>query len=144
MSASEDGRTATSRRWRYVVGGAVIVSAIVYIILSSTQGTAVYALTIHELKAKCPAIYGQGVRVGGTIEGRSIVWDADDLILRFNLVDGGEILPVAYKGIQPDTFRDGAPALVEGKYQSNGVFEAGKLLLTCPSKYEAAPTQPEQ
>ena len=137
---AENCRKPASKTWRFFIGGAVIVLLIVYLILSSTQGTAVYALTISELKARSPTIYGQGVRVGGTVDGKSIVWDAKELVLRFNLMDGEETLPVTYKGVRPDMFRDGAQALVEGKYQRSGIFEATKLLLKCPSKYEAAAT----
>jgi cytochrome c-type biogenesis protein CcmE len=59
------------------------------------------------------------------------------MVLQFELVDGEETLPVTYAGIQPDAFRDGAQALVEGRYLESGVFEASQLLFECPSKYEA-------
>ncbi|MBC7262502.1 MAG: cytochrome c maturation protein CcmE [Chloroflexi bacterium] len=127
-------------KWHLLIGGAVIALVIVYVILSTLQDTAIYALTISELKAQSPAIYTQNVRVGGTVDGNSIAWDAGTLTLQFNLVDGDEVLPVIYKGTRPDMFRDGAEALVEGRYQRNGIFEATKLLLKCPAKYEAAAT----
>ncbi len=130
-----------SRRWRWIGSAAVIVLVIVYLIASSARGAAVYALTIHELKARGSSVYGEGVRVGGTIDGQSIAWDTQSQILRFSLVDGEESLAVVYQGLRPDMFRDGAQALVEGKYQDIGVFAASKLLLKCPSKYEAAATQ---
>jgi cytochrome c-type biogenesis protein CcmE len=119
----------------------VIVVVLAYVILSSTQGSAVYALTIQELKGRGSAIYGRGVRVGGTVDGNSIIYDASQVLLKFELVDGEDTLPVTYKGARPDMFRDGAQALVEGKYGPGGTFEATKLLLKCPSKYEAAATQ---
>jgi cytochrome c-type biogenesis protein CcmE len=124
-------------RWRWIIGGAVIVVVIVYLVLSGAQGVAVYAMTIQELKSQCPAIYGRGVRVGGIVDGDSIMWNADEMTLQFNLVDGDENLSVTYAGIQPDAFRDGAQALVEGRYRESGVFEASQLLFECPSKYEA-------
>ncbi len=139
--AIENRPVQSSRKWRMLIGGAVIVLAIVYLILSSTRGAVVYALTIHELKARGPSIHGQGVRVGGMVDGRSISWDPRESLLKFTLVDGQEILSVIYKGPQPDMFRDGAQALVEGKYQRVGIFEATKLLLKCPSKYQAAATR---
>jgi cytochrome c-type biogenesis protein CcmE len=125
------------RSWRWIIGAAVIVVVILYVVLSGAQGVAVYAMTIAELKSQRPAIYGRGVRVGGIVEGSSILWDVDDMVLQFELVDGEETLPVTYAGIQPDAFRDGAQALVEGRYLESGVFEASQLLFECPSKYEA-------
>jgi len=138
--AAEERPIPKPRRWRFVAGGVTVALVIAWLILSSTQETAVYALTISELKAQCPAIYGQGARVGGTVDGRTISWNARDLLLEFNLVDEDEILPVTYKGARPDMFRDGAQAVVEGQFQPSGLFEATKLLLKCPSKYEAEAT----
>lgn len=134
------GPVPNSRRWRLLLGGAAVVLAIAYLILSSTHGATVYALTIHELKSRGQAAYDQGVRVGGTVDGQSIRWDDERMLLNFSLVDGADSLPVHYQGSQPDMFRDGAEALVEGRLLSTGVFEAKKLLLKCPSKYEAAAT----
>lgn len=138
---TQDQIVSHSKRWRWLGGGAIIVLAIAYLIASSARGAAVYALTIHELKARGSSAYGEGVRVGGTIDGQSIAWDIQNQVLRFSLVDGEESLAVVYQGLRPDMFRDGAQALVEGKYQDTGVFAASKLLLKCPSKYEAAATQ---
>jgi cytochrome c-type biogenesis protein CcmE len=134
---SQDRAPQNRRSWRWIIGGAVIVVVILYLVLSSTQGTTVYAMTIQELRSQRPAIYGRGVRVGGTIDGDSVLWDADEMTLHFELVDGKETLPVTYAGMQPDAFRAGAQALVEGRYRESGVFEANQLLFECPSKYEA-------
>jgi len=134
-------RPAPKRRWRFVLAAIVIVAVLAYLILSSTQGSAVYALTIGELKGRGSAIYGRGVRVGGTVVANSITYDASQVLLQFVLVDSGDILHVAYKGARPDMLRDSAEVFVEGKYQPDGTFAAAKLLLKCPSKYEAAATQ---
>jgi cytochrome c-type biogenesis protein CcmE len=123
------------------LGAAVILAALIYLIISSTQGSVVYAMTLQELKGRGSSVYGQGVRVGGNVDGGSIAFDANDLTLRFTLLDGDMTLPVEYKGAQPDMFRDEAQVLVEGKYGEDGLFRATKLLLKCPSKYEAAATR---
>jgi cytochrome c-type biogenesis protein CcmE len=134
---TSEGHAGPNRSWRWITGGAIIVVVILYLVLSGAQGGAVYAMTIQELKSQRPAIYGRGVRVGGIVDGDSIAWNADEMTLQFNLVDGEEALPVTHAGIQPDAFRDGAQALVEGRYRETGVFEASRLLFECPSKYEA-------
>lgn len=132
--------SAQKRQLLLLTGGLVIALAVGYLVISSLRSPSVYALTISELKARSAVLYAQQVRVGGTVDGNSIVWDASTFTLQFNLVDGEEVLPVIYKGSRPDMFRDGAQALVEGRYQLDGVFEAHKLLLKCPTKYEAAAT----
>lgn len=130
-----------AKRLRLYLGAAVILVMLAYLIISSTRGSVVYAMTLQELRDRGSSVYGQGVRVGGNVDGDSIAFNAHDLTLRFTLYDGGLTLPVEYKGTQPDMFRDEAQVLVEGKYGEDGLFRATKLLLKCPSKYEAAATQ---
>ena len=59
------------------------------------------------------------------------------------LVEQGKGLPVSYVGTDPlpDTFKDGAQCLVEGKVQPDGRFVAETVQAKCASKYEAAPGQ---
>lgn len=129
------------KRLRLYLGAAVILAVLVYLIISSTRGSAVYAMTIQELRDRGSSVYGLGLRVGGNLDGDSITFNANDLTLRFTIYDGDGTLPVEYKGTQPDMFRDDAQVLVEGKYGEDGLFRATKLLLKCPSKYEAAATK---
>ena len=44
----------------------------------------------------------------------------------------------------PDTFRDRAQALCDGRLRSDGVFEAKKIQAKCASKYEVDPTKGAQ
>ena len=59
------------------------------------------------------------------------------------LVQDKTKLTVAYTGSDPlpDTFRDGAQALADGKLDPNGVFHAARIQAKCASKYEAKPGQ---
>jgi Cytochrome c-type biogenesis protein CcmE len=52
-------------------------------------------------------------------------------------------MKVVYSGMEPlpDTFRDGAQALADGKLGPDGVFQASKIQAKCASKYEAKPVQ---
>ena len=61
--------------------------------------------------------------------------------MTFRLKQESQILNVRYDGIEPlpDTFRDGAQALAEGKMGPDGVFHAAKIQAKCASKYEAKP-----
>ena len=61
--------------------------------------------------------------------------------LEFQLVEEGRMIPVVYSGTEapPDTFKDNAQALAEGKYGKDGVFRATNIQAKCASKY--APKQ---
>ena len=123
---------------KLLIGGLVIIVAIGYLVISSIGGASSYYITVGELKAKGPEIYGKTVRVAGTVIGDTIEWDPENLVLRFEIADESGRLPVVYHGPRPDMLRDGASAVVEGKYTPEGVFMANPkgLLLKCPSKYE--------
>ena len=64
--------------------------------------------------------------------------------LEFLLVEQDRTLPVVYSGSEapPDTFKDNAQALAEGKFGRDGVFRATNIQAKCASKY--APKQPGQ
>jgi len=127
---------------KFIIGGIVIVVAIGWLIFSSIGGSSSYYLTVAELRAEGPSERVR--RVSGTIVGESIDWNPRELVLKFEIEDTSGQLPVIYHGPRPDMFRDGAQAVIEGKYGMDGVFRAGNLLLKCPSKYEEAATATAQ
>jgi cytochrome c-type biogenesis protein CcmE len=131
-------RTATNSllaggRLKFFVGGAIIVVVLSWLIFSNIQGASAPYLTVEQLLAQEPS--ERLVRVSGLVVGDTIDWDAQHLVLRFQVADEGGSIPVIYEGVRPDMFRDGAQVVVEGKQSSSGVFEAKTLLLKCPSKY---------
>ena len=136
QAQSHAGSKTANKRVKFIIGGAVIALAIIYLIFTATQSTASYFLTVEELHDKGSAIYGRNVRVSGKVVGDSIDFNSRDLILRFEIVgeDGGT-LPVVFNGPKPDQMRHDAEAIIEGKYDGNE-FTAQELLLKCPSRYE--------
>lgn len=128
--------SAANKRVKFVIGGAVIALAIIYLIFTATQSTAAYFLTVEELHDKGSAIFDRNVRVSGKVVGDTIDFNSRDLILRFQIVgEGGETLPVVFNGPKPDQMRHDAEAIVEGKFDGEE-FTAQELLLKCPSRYE--------
>ena len=123
---------------KFIIGGAIIVLAVGYLIFSSIGGSAAFYLTVEEVKAKGPS--ERDVRVAGLVLGDTIEWDAQEWILKFKIADESGTLAVIYHGSRPDMLRDGAEAIVEGIYTENDSFEATNLLLKCPSKYEEEAT----
>jgi len=103
-----------------------------------------YYVTIPELRAMGGEANTKRVRVGGDVQADSIVRGAG--VVSFNLVQAEQgkqplTLHVVYEGRDPlpDTFKDGAQALVEGKILPDNHFEAEQVQAKCASKYEAAP-----
>ena len=122
---------------KFILPLLVIVSLISLACLcAGVKDSMVYYITVDELLDDVPDIYGQKVRVSGTVVHGSIKNELDDS-LRFTIADGKGEIDVEYDGIIPDIFTDGVEAVVEGKFSAGNVFEADLLLAKCPTKYES-------
>lgn len=154
-------------RLKFMIGGLLILAAVVYLIASSTQANAEYFMTIDELKAQGPSAVGKSLRVSGAVIGSTIQYDPQTLTLKFEVANvpgdnatidaqGGLAavlhaavvdpnstrIQVVYVGPKPDLLKDEAQAIMTGEYGADGIFHADELLLKCPSKYqEAVPSQ---
>ena len=154
-------------RTKFIVGGLLILAAVVYLIVSSTQANAEYFMTINELKAKGTADVGKSLRVSGAVVGNTIQYDPKTLTLTFVVAnvpaDQSQIdaqgglaavlhqavidpsrsrIQVVYSGPKPDLLKNEAQAIMTGHLGTDGVFHADELLLKCPTKYQnAVPNQ---
>ena len=132
---SEQGR-------RYVRFGAVmavIVIALGYLAYTGVQDSKSYYVTIKELDGMGNGAYSKRLRVAGNVEPGSIKRQGTHL--EFRLVEENHTLPVVYSGteVPPDTFKDNAQALAEGKFGRDGVFHATNIQAKCASKYAPKP-----
>lgn len=67
-------------------------------------------------------------RLGGLVEEGSVKRGGDGLTIEFRVTDLGESVPVTYKGILPDLFREGQGVVTEGSLGADGVFRAREVL----------------
>ncbi|MBN1579847.1 MAG: cytochrome c maturation protein CcmE [Anaerolineae bacterium] len=136
QSGESRPKRLAGKQIKFIVGGIIIAAVVAYMIVSAAQGSAAYYMTIEEIKAQGPS--PRNVRVAGFVVGKSIVWEPRDLQLAFDVTDDSGTLSVSYNGSRPDMFKDGAETVLEGKYTSQGIFEAKTMILKCPSKYQEA------
>jgi cytochrome c-type biogenesis protein CcmE len=130
---------------RYIRFGAVIMVIVValgYLAFTGVQDSKSYYVTIKELNGMGPSAYSKRLRVAGSVAPGSIKRQGTHA--EFLLVEQDRTLPVVYTGSEalPDTFKDDAQALAEGKFGRDGVFHATNIQAKCASKY--APKQPGQ
>lgn len=148
---------------KFVIGGVLILGAVVFLIWSATASTSEYFLTIDELHAKGSSIVNKNLRVSGAVIGDTVQYDPQTLTLTFEVAhvsgdnaqletEGGlaealhqavldpsrERMTVVYVGPKPDLLRNEAQAIVTGHLGEDGIFYADELLLKCPTKYEEA------
>ena len=127
------------KRAKFAVGIAIIVVTLSCLAYVGAQQSKTYYHTIAEIPTLNGSALHQRLRVGGDVKTGSIQHYSGRV--DFDLVEQGKTLPVSYVGTDPlpDTFKDGAQCLVEGKVQPDGRFVAETVQAKCASKYEAAP-----
>ncbi|HXQ69199.1 MAG TPA: cytochrome c maturation protein CcmE [Pyrinomonadaceae bacterium] len=74
-------------------------------------------------------------RVGGLVEDGTLKRDPDGLTVRFNVTDTAKSIPVVYKGILPDLFKEGRGCVAQGKIGPDGVFQAEQVLAKHDENY---------
>jgi cytochrome c-type biogenesis protein CcmE len=77
---------------------------------------------------------GTRFRLGGLVQNGSVHRQADAVAV-FAVTDGAASLPVTYKGILPDLFREGQGVVAEGRIGSDGIFNADTVLAKHDEKY---------
>lgn len=138
---------------RFLVGGALIVAAIAYLIVIGIRSTSEYYLTVDEAGARQAELMGQSIRVAGRVKAGTISWDPGALRLSFAIVqppaqDGAAVEPVSMRPPQeikvvctgqpkPDMFAPGRDVIVEGRLTSHNFVTADQVMTSCPSKYRA-------
>ena len=116
-----------------------VIGTLVWLAMGGINESKTYYKEIAELQTMGAHAMDKRLKVGGDIEPGSIVRDGRQV--RFILTQAERKLPVVYDGTDPlpDTFRDRAQALADGKMGADGVFHAEKIQAKCASKYEAKP-----
>jgi cytochrome c-type biogenesis protein CcmE len=124
---------------KFVVGAALIVGTLGYLAYSGVSESKTYYHTISELDTLKGSARTQRMRVSGNVRNGTIQHLPGRV--DFVLEEQGRGLEISYVGRDPlpDTFKDGAQALVEGHRTPDGKFVAEQVQAKCASKYEAAP-----
>lgn len=98
-----------------------------------------YYKNVKEVAQMGDSAQNKRIRIGGDVVAHSIAREGKDV--HFVMSWEGVQMKVVYTGSEPlpDTFKDGAQALADGKLGPDGVFQASKIQAKCASKYEAKP-----
>jgi cytochrome c-type biogenesis protein CcmE len=132
----------SSNASRYLKFGSAVIAillALGYLAYTGVEESKSYYVTIKELRGMGEGAYSKRLRVAGNVQPGSIKRNGPKV--EFLLVENDQILNVAYNGTEPppDTFKDNAQALADGKFGRDGVFRANEIQAKCASKY--APQQ---
>lgn len=110
------------------VGGASVLA------LSALKDQAAFFYAPSDVK-KDGLPLGRAVRLGGMVAAQSIQRMPDGVSMRFVVTDGLATVPVAFRGIAPDLFREKSGVVAEGSFNPDGSFTATNLLAKHDEKY---------
>jgi len=126
--------TPRQKRLTWIVAGVALVAAAVGLVLFALKNNVSLYFTPTQVYNK-EAPQGRNFRIGGLVEAGSIKRDSDGLRVRFNISDTVNTMPVIYKGILPDLFKEGKGVVAQGKLESDNVFHAEEVLAKHDENY---------
>jgi cytochrome c-type biogenesis protein CcmE len=130
-----------NRQLRFGIGISVVLIAIAYFAFAGYNEGKSYYKTIEEVSAMGPDDASKRLRVAGLVKEGTIEHDGPEVrfLLAQDVNTMEHTMRVHYVGSQPipDTFKDRAETIVEGKRLADGTFEADHIQAKCASKYEA-------
>lgn len=142
-------------RFKFLIGGLLILGAVGYLLISSTMSGARFFITVDDITTD-PAYVGETVRLSGAVIGETIEYDSENLTLSFTISH----IPTEFEDlalalhestsdptmarvsvfmedeVKPDLLQHEAQAIMTGTLGPDGVFYADELLLKCPSRFE--------
>jgi len=102
--------------------------------LTAFNSNLVFFFSPSQVAAK-EAPVGRTFRVGGLVAENSVKREDDGLTVRFTVTDTAESIPVVYKGILPDLFKEGKGCVAQGQVGADGVFYADQVLAKHDENY---------
>src|ERR1017187_3134143 len=111
----------------------VVVGTMVWLAVTGGKQSQAYYKTVTELQQMGHEAYGKRIRVGGDVEAGSIRRVGNQT--QFVLVWEDKKMKVVYTGTDPlpDTLKDGAQALADGRLDADQVFRASQVQAKCAS-----------
>jgi cytochrome c-type biogenesis protein CcmE len=110
-----------------IIGGSLAVLAVAAALVLYAMRDSIVFFSTPAMVAENLIQAGKRFRLGGLVQPGSLV-RGDNLAVTFSVADGSATLPVSYKGILPDLFREGQGVVAEGALDSSGVFKADTVL----------------
>jgi len=122
------------KRLAMIAAGIVALGIATALILNAFRSNLVFFYTPSEIAARQAPI-GHDFRVGGMVVDGSLQRQSDGVTVRFLVTDTVKSIPVVYKGILPDLFREGKGVVAQGKLSADGVFQADQVLAKHDENY---------
>ncbi len=122
------------KRLMYIlVGVAGLAIAVGLVLFALKNNVSLYFTPTQVMNKEAPQ--GRSFRIGGLVEVGSVQRQADGLTVHFNITDMVKTMPVVYKGILPDLFKEGKGVVAQGKMEADGLMHAEEVLAKHDENY---------
>jgi cytochrome c-type biogenesis protein CcmE len=122
------------KRLALILGGLAVLGIATALVLSAFRENLVFFYSPSQV-VNHEAPQNKAFRIGGLVEVGSLKRQADGVTVTFNVTDTAKVIPVAYKGILPDLFKEGKGVVAQGKLGPDGVFTAHEVLAKHDENY---------
>ena len=122
------------KRIAFIVAGLAALGIAAAFVLTAFQSNLVFFFSPTQVALK-EAPVDRTFRIGGLVENGTIKRQSDGLTVHFTVTDTAKSIPVVYKGILPDLFKEGKGCVAQGKLGADGVFYADEVLAKHDENY---------
>lgn len=118
--------TRKQRRATMIGAGIATLALALGLVLFALRETITYFKSPSDVTANAPPA-GQRFRLGGLVKDGSVK-RGQGLDIEFTVTDTIANVPVLYRGVLPDLFREGQGVVAEGRLEADGRFRADSVL----------------
>lgn len=122
------------KRIGIILVGLAGLSLAAFLVASAFRENLVFFFSPTQVAAK-EAPIDRTFRIGGLVQDGTLKRDSDGLTVRFTVTDTAASIPVVYKGILPDLFKEGRGCVAQGKIGPDGIFQADQVLAKHDENY---------
>ncbi|OGA48525.1 MAG: cytochrome c biogenesis protein CcmE [Betaproteobacteria bacterium RIFCSPLOWO2_12_FULL_62_58] len=122
------------KRFIAISVGVAALGVAAALVLSAFQSNLVFFFTPSQVAAN-EAPQGRAFRIGGLVTPGSVKRQPDGVTVQFVVTDTAKDIPVVYRGILPDLFREGKGVVAQGQLGADGVFRASEVLAKHDENY---------
>jgi cytochrome c-type biogenesis protein CcmE len=125
---------ARHRRFAWIAGGIAVLGIAAALVLNAFRSNLVFFYTPTQVFGN-EAPKGRNFRIGGLVEPGSLTRSSGSVEVRFRVTDNASTIPVVYRGILPDLFKEGKGVVAQGALGADGVFVASQVLAKHDENY---------
>ncbi len=121
------------KRIFWIVGALITLALVTFFVVNAFRQNLVFFYSPTQI-INGEAPHGRAFRLGGMVVDKSLIRASDGVSIRFVVTDTDKNIPVQFRGLLPDLFKEGKGVVAEGSWE-NGIFTATEVLAKHDENY---------